>query len=92
MSHQWQQRERPFRLERRAQFESYDDLRDFLDRAAEVSEQVGFYPDMSFGQTHVTMTIQAPDDSRTFPDHVLDFARQVDEMLSPEHGDSAAQE
>jgi len=39
MSNQWQERIRPVRLERRYEFADYASLRDFLDRAAEVSER-----------------------------------------------------
>ena len=38
MSQQWQERNRPQRLERRYQFADYTALRDFLDRAAELAD------------------------------------------------------
>ncbi len=62
MKHQWQERGRPARLERRYEFGSYQALRDFLDRAAELSEREGLYPDMGFGRDYVNMTIH-PDES-----------------------------
>jgi len=57
MSHQWRERVRPIRLERRYEFNSYDDLRNFLDEAAEISEREGLYPDMGFGKDYVNVTI-----------------------------------
>jgi pterin-4a-carbinolamine dehydratase len=63
MTHQWQERGRPPRLERRYEFSDYSELRDFLDRAAEVSEREGLYPDMGFGRDYVNMTIHSDEDS-----------------------------
>lgn len=63
MKHQWQERGRPARLERRYEFENYETLRDFLDRAAEVSEREGLYPDMGFGRDYVNMTIHSDETS-----------------------------
>lgn len=57
MSHQWQERVRPIRLETRYEFTNYDALRNFLDAAAEVSESEGLYPDMGFGKDYVNVTI-----------------------------------
>ena len=39
MSQQWQERKRPVRLEGRYEFKHYSALRDFLDKAAELSEK-----------------------------------------------------
>jgi pterin-4a-carbinolamine dehydratase len=63
MNHQWQERVRPVRLERRYEFDDYQALRDFLDRAAEVSEREGLYPDMGFGKDYVNMTIHSDETS-----------------------------
>ena len=57
MSHQWQERVRPIRLERRYEFQNYNDLRDFLDAASEISEREGLFPDMGFGKNYVNVTI-----------------------------------
>lgn len=63
MKHQWEERGRPVRLERRYEFENYQALRDFLDRAAELSEREGLYPDMGFGRDYVNMTIHSDETS-----------------------------
>ena len=49
MNGQWQERNRPVRLEGRYEFQDYNTLRDFLERAADLSEREGLYPDMGFG-------------------------------------------
>ena len=46
MSSEWKERNRPIRLERHYQFDNYEELRDFLERAADLSESEGYYPDM----------------------------------------------
>jgi pterin-4a-carbinolamine dehydratase len=63
MNHKWQERGRPARLERRYEFADYESLRDFLDRAAELSEREGLYPDMGFGRDYVNMTIHSDENS-----------------------------
>jgi len=80
MNHQWQERNRPARLERRYQFENYDSLRDFLDRAAELSEREGYYPDMGFGRDYVSITIHAEDDTKELSSSQHQFARQLDQL------------
>lgn len=63
MTHQWEERARPVRLERRYEFDDYRLLRDFLDQAAEISERAGLYPDMGFGKDYVNMTIHSDETS-----------------------------
>lgn len=82
MSGNWQERNRPARLERRYEFESYDILRDFLDRAAELSEREGLYPDIGFGRDYVNMTIHVEEGETTLSENQRKFAQQLDELLS----------
>ena len=80
MGSEWRERQRPTRLENRYEFSSYDDLRDFLDRAAELSESVDLYPDMGFGRDYVNVTIHADEESGKLPDSYRDFAKKLDEL------------
>ena len=82
MSEHWEQRNRPVRLERRYQFDNYNALRDFLDRAAELSEKNGLYPDMGFGQDYVNMTIYVEEGKTDLDDNHHSFAQQLDALLS----------
>ena len=77
MSHEWKERTRPLRLERRYEFDSYDSLRDFLDRAADISEQEDNYPDMGFGRDYVNVTIYADEGS----DQLSDKQHRLAELL-----------
>lgn len=82
MSENWQKRIRPARLERRYQFENYGQLRDFLDRAAELSEREDLYPDMGFGNNYVNITIHAEEGATTLDETQHRFAEQLDELIS----------
>ncbi len=81
MTEQWKERQRPHRLERRYNFPDYNTLRDFLDRAAELSEQQGFYPDMGFGRDYVNITIHAPEGEDRLGDIQWQFAKMLDQLI-----------
>jgi pterin-4a-carbinolamine dehydratase len=80
MGNQWRERNRPLRLERRYEFQDYDTLRDFLDKAAELSEREDFYPDMGFGRDYVNITIHANDGDDKVSDKQHEFAQQLDAL------------
>ena len=80
MSHQWQERNRPQRLERRYEFQDYNALRDFLDRAADLSEQEGYYPDMGFGRDYVNFTIHVSEGDAALGENQHRFAEQLDTL------------
>ena len=80
MKKEWNERKRPNRLEKQYQFESYDELRDFLDSAAEISEKIEYYPDMGFGKDYVNVTIHAPEDGDIVTDEQREFAAQLDAL------------
>jgi len=80
MSQQWQERARPVRLERRYEFQEYRTLRDFLDKAAELSEEVDLYPDMGFGRDYVNITIHLEDGVETISDLQREFASRLDSL------------
>lgn len=84
MSNQWRERNRPNRLERRYEFPDYDALRDFLDRAADLSEREGFYPDMGFGRNYVNITIHAEEGAETVDAFRRRFADLLDELSAAE--------
>ena len=86
MSQQWQERARPERLERRYQFVDYASLRDFLERAAELSEREGLYPDMGFGKDYVNMTIHGDEDDNTLGDQQRRLAQKLDALAMQKAG------
>jgi len=80
MSDQWKERTRPPRLERKYLFDNYEDLRDFLDRAADLSEREGYYPDMGFGRDYVNVTIHVEEGEEELGEAQRRFAEQLDEL------------
>jgi len=82
MSNRWQERNRPVRLEGRYEFEDYSSLRDFLDKAAEISEREDLYPDMGFGRDYVNITIHLDDGESELGEAQHRFAQQLDELAS----------
>ena len=81
MKSEWKERSRPNRLEKQYKFGDYDTLRDFLDRAAELSEKEDYYPDMGFGRDYVNVTIHAPEGGDEVTEQQHQFARQLDELF-----------
>lgn len=80
MAHDWQERVRPVRLEKRFEFPDYATLRDFLDLAAELSEKEDLYPDMGFAKDYVNITIHLNDGEDTLGEQQHRFAEQLDHL------------
>lgn len=87
MSSEWRERKRPLCLEQRYEFGSYSELRDFLDRAADLSEQESLYPDMGFGTDYVNVTIYPDEGSDALSDKQRQFAVMLDSLYSEQTGD-----
>ena len=81
MNPHWKERNRPPRLERRYEFPDYQTLRDFLDRAAGLSEREGLYPDLGFGRDYVNVTIHADEGEDAPSDEQRRFAQELDALL-----------
>jgi pterin-4a-carbinolamine dehydratase len=82
MSQEWKERMNPARIERRYQFADYDSLRVFLDDAADLSEEIGYYPDMGFGKDYVNIVIYAEDGEKDINDQHRQFASKLDQFHS----------
>ncbi len=54
----WKKRNRPICLEKRFEFDSYEQTRIFLDMLGDHSEKVSRFPDLSFGKTYVNITLR----------------------------------
>ncbi len=81
MNKEWSERKRPARLERRYEFSDYESLRDFMERAAELSEKQDLYPDMGFGRDYLNVTIHA-EESEEITNTQRKFAENLDKLLS----------
>ncbi|MDX8385306.1 MAG: 4a-hydroxytetrahydrobiopterin dehydratase [Gallionella sp.] len=78
--HNWQERKRPVRLEKRYEFDNYDLLRAFLEEAADLSEQKGLFPDIGFGKTYANFTIHTDEDNSQLTDTQREFATLLDTL------------
>lgn len=78
MGQQWREKSKPASLERQYQFDGYEELRTFLDNAAELSEKEGYYPDMGFGKDYLNVTIHADEGNEALTDLQRKFAEQLD--------------
>ena len=81
MEQPWTHRQRPERLERRIEFDDYDQTRLFLDRLGELSEREGRYPDISFGRTYVNLTVRPEGEEGTVGTPEESFAATIDGLL-----------
>ena len=84
MQDQWEKRERPERLERRYQFPDYRAVSDFLERAANLSEREGLYPDMGFGRDYVNVTIHTAEGADELDEARHRFAEELDTLTGTE--------
>lgn len=78
---QWKLKTRPVCLEKRFEFKSYEETRDFLDRLGEYSEKVSRFPDISFGKTYVNLTLRPEDEDANISSEDHDFASNIDRLL-----------
>ncbi len=81
---QWKEKNRPNRLERRLEFPTYEETRDFLDKLGKLCEKSKRYPDISFGKTYVNLTLKPEseniEEKITELDHKLAF--EIDKLAS----------
>ena len=79
----WQQRNRPKRLERRFEFDGYESTRDFLEGLGVLSEASKVFPDISFGKTYVNITLrpESEKEDAELTDKDYKFASDVDGLL-----------
>lgn len=76
----WQVQARPPVMTRRFDFPDYAATRSFLDGLTKLSESSGYYPDLNFAKTHVSVTLAARD-AALGPDEFA-FASQVDALAT----------
>lgn len=80
LSSAWQVQQTPALLSRRFEFASYAETRRFLDGLAALSKLEGYYPDLNFSRTQVSISIAARDECLGSTE--FGFARQADELAA----------
>lgn len=76
----WQRQDLPPTLSRRFEFESYPETRRFLDGIAKLAEAAQHYPNLSFGKTYVSVTLDA-DGKKLTPD-IVALAQKIDTLTT----------
>ena len=74
----WRRQDLPPTLSRRFEFSTYSETRAFLDGAAKVSEEANYYPNLSFGKTYVSVTIDA--DGKKLGPEAVALAQKIDAL------------
>jgi|ACQI01.1.fsa_nt_gi pterin-4a-carbinolamine dehydratase len=67
-------------MTKRYDFNSYDDMRDFLDELEDLSEQESYYPDLTFSRDHVNVSIKSRGDELAEID--FNFSKKVDLLIN----------
>tara|TARA_B100000700_G_scaffold227025_1_gene250650 strand:- start:134 stop:388 length:255 start_codon:yes stop_codon:yes gene_type:complete len=80
----WKLKSRPVCLEKRFEFKTYKETRDFLDKLGNYSEKVKRFPDISFGKTYVNITLRPEDEGQDAQISSLDheFTNEIDKFVS----------
>lgn len=76
----WQRQDLPPMLSQRFEFASYAETRRFLDGVAKLAEEAKLYPNLSFGKTYVSVTIDA-DGKKLGPDTAA-LAQKIDALVA----------
>ena len=77
----WTEVEQPPSLYRRFEFAGYPEARAFLDRLAGLSKETGLYPDLSFAQTYVNVTVHGSGDAAVDAD-AREFAARAEALVT----------
>jgi len=76
----WQRQDLPPMLSRRFEFESYGETRRFLDGIAKIAEEEKLHPNLSFGKTYVSVTIDA--DGKKIGPEAVALAQKIDALAA----------
>ena len=74
----WQVQQNQAMMTRRLDFANYAQTRMFLDHLAQLSEQTGYFPDLSFAKTYVNISVTPRQE--TLGPAEYSFAERVDEL------------
>ena len=74
----WRIDNKPPVMTRQFTFESYEQTRSFINHLAELSEKMGYYPNLTFSQSQATVTIYT--DEKKLGVAEYDFAHETDQI------------
>ena len=76
----WNQRELPFRVEKRFEFEEYSRISKFMKMVDQLCKEKNIYPNISFGKNFVSITVFLS--SERLSKIEKDFSNQIDSFYS----------
>ncbi|OZB47834.1 MAG: hypothetical protein B7X60_05335 [Polynucleobacter sp. 39-45-136] len=74
----WVRQNLPPLLSRRFEFATYAETRTFLDKVAKLAEEAKHYPNLSFGKTYVSVTLD--EDGQEIGAAVINLAQKIDAL------------
>jgi pterin-4a-carbinolamine dehydratase len=74
----WVRQNLPPMLSRRFEFATYAETRTFLDNVAKLAEEAKHYPNLSFGKTYVSVTID--EDGKEIGAATIALAQKIDAL------------
>ena len=75
----WKQRESPFRIEKRFEFEEYSKISKFMGKIDQLCKDKNTYPNISFGKNFVSVTIFL--ETQNISEVEKDFSNQLDKFF-----------
>ena len=74
----WNERESPWRIEKRFEFNGYSKISKFMEKIEKLCKQKDIYPNISFGKNFVSLSIFL--DNKEISDREKDFSKDIDEF------------
>lgn len=78
----WLRQNLPPLLSRRFEFATYSETRTFLDNVAKLAEESKHYPNLSFGKTYVSVTLD--EDGKDISPTTVALAQMIDALATKE--------
>tara|TARA_Y100000766_G_scaffold234850_1_gene210002 strand:- start:2441 stop:2680 length:240 start_codon:yes stop_codon:yes gene_type:complete len=75
----WSERESPYRIEKRFEFEEYSKISKFMEKIDQLCKEKNIYPNISFGKNFVSITIFP--DSKKKSDIEKYFSSKIDSFF-----------
>ena len=74
----WNERESPFRIEKRFEFEQYSKISKFMEKIEKLCKENDIYPNISFGKNFVSLSIFL--DNKEISEREKDFSKDIDKF------------
>ena len=74
----WKERESPFRIEKRFEFEQYSKISKFMEKIEKLCKEKDIYPNISFGKNFVSLSIFL--DNKKISEREKDFLKDIDKF------------